>query len=202
VEIIESDIDPVLLHSLKNGDQQAFERLFKQYARKLFTFSLSYLKDEEEAQEVVQEVFLKIWLNRITLKTDTSFQSYLFTIAFNSIRKSFNRKAKNDQYKLDVIDDLDEGQDVADYEQNYQLVSQKLEQFIDEMSEKRKDIFIQRKKQGKPVKQIAEDMGISVKTVENQITESMKYLKRRFQEELPEGLLFLVLFLGSVNFDL
>lgn len=202
MEIIESDIDPVLLHSLKNGDQQAFERLFKQYARKLFTFSLSYLKDEEEAQEVVQEVFLKIWLNRITLKTDTSFQSYLFTIAFNSIRKSFNRKAKNDQYKLDVIDDLDEGQDVADYEQNYQLVSQKLEQFIDEMSEKRKDIFIQRKKQGKPVKQIAEDMGISVKTVENQITESMKYLKRRFQEELPEGLLFLVLFLGSVNFDL
>ncbi|MGV8094628.1 MAG: RNA polymerase sigma factor [Mangrovibacterium sp.] len=201
MEIIKSDIDPALLHSLKNGDQQAFERVFKQYAQKLFSFSLSYLKDEEEAQEVVQEVFLKIWLNRITLKTDTSFQSYLFTIAFNSIRKSFNRKAKNDQYKLDVIDDLDEGQDVADYEQNYQFVSQKLEQFIDEMPEKRKDIFIQRKKQGKPVRQIAEEMGISVKTVENQITESMKYLKRRFQEELPEGLFFLVLFLGTENFD-
>jgi RNA polymerase sigma-70 factor (ECF subfamily) len=201
VEIIKSDIDPALLHSLKNGDQQAFERVFKQYAQKLFSFSLSYLKDEDEAQEVVQEVFLKIWLNRITLKTDTSFQSYLFTIAFNSIRKSFNRKAKNDQYKLDVIDELDEGQDVADYEQNYQFVSQKLEQFIDEMPEKRKDIFIQRKKQGKPVRQIAEEMGISVKTVENQITESMKYLKRRFQEELPEGLFFLVLFLGMENFD-
>lgn len=194
---IKSDIDPTLLYSLKNGDHHAFERLFEKYAHQLFVFSLTYLKDEDEAQEVVQEVFLKIWLNRMTLKTDTSFQSYLFTIAFNSIRKLFNRKAKNDQYKLTLIDDLDDGQDLVDYENNYQLITRKLEQFIEEMPEKRKDIFIQRKKLGKPVKQIAEEMEISIKTVENQITEAMRYLKQRFEKELPGGLLFFVLFLES-----
>jgi RNA polymerase sigma-70 factor (ECF subfamily) len=67
--------------------------------------------------------------------------------------------------------------------------------FIDEMPEKRKKIFIQRKKQGKPVRQIAAEMELSVKTIENQITEAMKYLKKRFEDELPGGLLFYALFL-------
>ena len=192
--IIKFDIDPALLNLLKNGDHRAFEQLFERYAQKVFVFSLTYLKDENEAQEVVQEVFLKIWLNRTNLKTDTSFQSYLFTIAFNLIRKSFNRKARNDQYMLEVIDTLDAGQDVVDYETNYGLITEKLEQFIGKMPEKRKKIFILRKKQGRSVREIAEEMGISVKTVENQITEAMKYLKTRFEEELPGGMLFFVLF--------
>jgi len=194
VAIIKFDIDPALLNLLKNGDHRAFEQLFERYAQKVFVFSLTYLKDEDEAQEVVQEVFLKIWLNRTNLKTDTSFQSYLFTIAFNLIRKSFNRKARNDQYMLEVIDTLDAGQDVVDYETNYGLITEKLEQFIGKMPEKRKMIFILRKKQGRSVREIAEEMGISVKTVENQITEAMKYLKTRFEEELPGGMLFFVLF--------
>lgn len=194
---MKSDIDQTLLIALKNGDHRAFERLFSRYAQKLFVFSLSYLKDEDDAQEIVQDVFLKIWLNRMALKTDTSFQSYLFTIAFNTIRKTFNRKAKSEEYKLTVTDDLDDQQDLVDYENNYQLIVIKLEQFIDEMPEKRKNIFIQRKKLGKPVKQIAEEMEISVKTVENQITEAMKYLKMRFKNELPDGLLFLIMFLES-----
>lgn len=192
--IIKFDIDPALLNLLKNGDHRAFEQLFERYAQKVFVFSLTYLKDEDEAQEVVQEVFLKIWLNRTNLKTDTSFQSYLFTIAFNLIRKSFNRKARNDQYMLEAIDTLDAGQDVVDYETNYGLITEKLEQFIGKMPEKRKKIFILRKKQGRSVREIAEEMGISVKTVENQITEAMKYLKTRFEEELPGGMLFFVLF--------
>jgi len=190
-----TDIDSPLVSSLKRGDQHAFEKLFRRYAQKLFVFSLSYLKNEPDAEEVVQEVFLKVWDKRSTLKTDTSFQSYLFTIAFNSIKKSFNRKAKTDQYKVDLTDKLDAGQDPVDYENNYQLVLDKLERFIDEMPERRKEIFLQRKQRGKPVKQIAEEMGVSVKTIENQITEAMHFLKKKFEDELPGGLLFFALFL-------
>lgn len=193
METFTPDTDAGLINSLKNSDHRAFERLFKKYGRKLFVFAMAYLKDEEDSREVVQEVFLKVWLNRVNLKTDTSFQSYLFTIAFNSIRKSFNRKAKNDQYKLSLIDELKEDQEQTEFESNYQLIEKKLEQFIEEMPEKRKAIFIQRKKMGKPVRQIAEEMGLSVKTIENQITESMKFLKRRFEEELPDSMLFLLL---------
>ncbi|WP_394697582.1 RNA polymerase sigma factor [uncultured Sunxiuqinia sp.] len=62
--------------------------MFDHYSKILFQFSISYLKSKESAEEVVQEVFIKIWDNRKKLKTDTSFKSYLFTIALNSIRNS------------------------------------------------------------------------------------------------------------------
>lgn len=189
-----NDNDTRLLFALKEGDHRAFELLFEKYAQKLFVFSLSYLKNEEETREIVQEIFLKVWLNRQTVKTDTSFQAYLFTIAYNAIRKSFNRKARETRYKLTIIDELDEDQDPTDYESGFQQVLFKLDQFIAEMPDKRREIFIQRKQQGKSVKQIAKDMDISMKTVENQITEAMRFLKRRFEDELPGGLLFLVLF--------
>jgi len=195
LKISETDIDSILVSSLQLGDHHAFEKLFVRYAQKLFVFSLSYLKNEDDAEEVVQEVFLKIWANRLALKTDTSFQSYLFTIAFNSIKKSFNLKAKNDQFKHKLIDLLNADEETVDFEKNYQLVIEKLEQFINEMPDRRKEIFTQRKKEGKPVKQIAEELGVSVKTIENQITEAMGYLKKRFEDDLPGGLLFFVLFL-------
>ena len=187
--------DANLVRLLVQGEHGAFEKLFKRYGQKIFIFSLSYLKSEADAGEVVQEVFLKVWGKRLSLRADGSFQSYLFTIAYNSIKKSFNKKAKEDRFKLELADSLDNGQSVVDYEKNYQLVTEKLALFIDEMPEKRKEIFIQRKKHGKPVRQTALEMSVSVKTVENQITGAMKYLKKRFEDELPGGLLFYALFL-------
>lgn len=108
-------------------------------------FAVSYLKQESEAEEIVQEVFMKVWKNRERLKTDTSFQSYLFTIAYNSIKKSFNRKTQQGQFKDDLIDQLDNGSDPVDFENNYQLVIQRLDQFIAEMPERRRNVFVQRK---------------------------------------------------------
>jgi RNA polymerase sigma-70 factor (ECF subfamily) len=192
---INLNTDANLIRMLRQGRHEAFEKLFMRYGQKIFIFSLSYLKSEADAGEVVQEVFLKVWDKRLSLRDDASFQSYLFTIAYNSIKKSFNKKAKEDRFKLELADALDSGQSAVDYENNYQLVTEKLALFIDEMPEKRKEIFIQRKKQGKPVRQIAAEMELSVKTIENQITEAMKYLKKRFEDELPGGLLFYALFL-------
>lgn len=190
-----TDSDSHLVRALQVGDHHAFEKLFSKYAQKLFVFSVSYLKNEDEAEELVQEVFMKIWARRTSLKADTSFQSYLFTIAYNAIKKSFNRKVRDDQFKHDLVDFLDSGQDAIDFERNYQQVIQKLEKFILEMPERRRAIFLQRKKEGKPVKQIAEEMGVSLKTIENQITEAMNFLRRKFEDEHPNGFLFFSLFL-------
>lgn len=192
--------DLKLVQLLRKDDHDAFEKLFERYAQKLFVFSLAYLKESYLAEEIVQEVFLKVWTNRHSLKTETSIQSYLFTIAFNSIRKSFNKKAKENLYKSELIDQLDEELDRVDFENNYQLAFKKLGIFINEMPEKRKQIFVRRKQIGEPVRQIAKELGVSVKTVENQITEAMKYLKRRFEEEFPGGLLFLTIFSAKPNY--
>ncbi|WP_163712736.1 RNA polymerase sigma factor [Mangrovibacterium lignilyticum] len=186
---------PFNVEQLRRGDSRAFKQFFQYYGEKVFAFAFSYLKNETDAQEIVQEVFLKVWKNRQNLKVNTSLQAYLFTITFNAVKKTFLRRSKEQAFKHSLVDELDSETDVQDFENQYQLVIAKLELFIEEMPERRRQIFIARKKEGKPVKQIAEEMDISVKTIENQITEAMKYLKNRFGTELPEGLNLLVLFL-------
>lgn len=180
---------------LQKGSIVAFEGLFEQYSQKLFRFSYSYLKSESESEDVVQEVFLKIWENRADLKTGTSFQSYLFTIAFNSIRKNFNKKNRQNQFQTDLFDFLSIDNSSIENHPDYETLLSKLDLLIDQMPARRKEIFLYRKKEGKSVRDIASKMNISPKTVENQITEAMNYLKKEFDKDRISGMLFFYIFL-------
>lgn len=173
----------------------AFEVLFEQFSQKLYRFSYSYLKSESESEDVVQEVFLKIWENRARLKTGTSFQSYLFTIAFNSIRKGFNKKARQNQFHTDIFDFLSVDNSSLENQPDYEALLSKLDVLIDQMPARRKEIFLKRKKEGISVRDIADTMNISPKTVENQITEAMNYLKKEFDKDRVSGMLFFYIFL-------
>lgn len=184
-----------LVSLLRSGSQFAFERLFENYSQKLYRFSLSYLKSETEAEEIVQDVFLKLWENRDKLRNETSFQSYLFTIAFNDIRKHFNKKAREERYRTEILEFLSDENPAIETNPDFDKLVIKLESLIDQMPDRRKEIFWKRKKEAKSVKDIASEMSISPKTVENQITEAMNYLKKGFGEDRISGFLFFYVFL-------
>lgn len=184
-----------LISLLRNGSQFAFERLFENYSQKLYRFSLSYLKSETEAEEIVQDVFLKLWENREKLRNETSFQSYLFTIAFNDIHKHFNKKARDERYRTEILDSLSDENPAIETNPDFEALVIKLESLIEQMPERRKEIFRKRKKEAKSVKDIAREMSISPKTVENQITEAMNFLKKEFGNDRISGLLFFYVFL-------
>jgi RNA polymerase sigma-70 factor (ECF subfamily) len=154
------------------------------------------LKSEAEAEDVVQEVYLKIWKNRTSLKTETSFQSYLFTIAFNTIQKSFNKKAKQDKFRLDLFDRLTTENPTLEEQFNFEFLLNKLNILIEQLPPRRKEIFLKRKREGKSIPIIASEMGISEKTIENQITEAMHFLRKSFNEDKISGKLFFLLFIG------
>jgi RNA polymerase sigma-70 factor (family 1) len=179
-----------LVSLLRTGSQYAFEKLFEIYSQKLYRFSISYLKSEADSEEIVQNVFLKIWENRLKLKEDTSFKSYLFTIAFNVIRKEFNKKAKEIKYKAELLEVLASENPLLEANSDFEVYVSKLEQLIEQMPDRRKEIFLKRKKEGKSVREIAAFMNISPKTVENQITEAMNYLKNEFRQNQISGMLF------------
>ncbi len=185
-----------LAASLKEGSVIAFERLFENYSQKLYRFSFSYLKSEAEAEDIVQEVFLKIWQNRASLKTDTSFQSYLFTIAFHSIQKSFIKKAKEQKFQIGLFEEFSSENPSLEDELNFEGLFSKLNQLIEEMPPRRKEIFLKRKKEGKSIQLIASEMYISEKTVENQITEAMHSLRKSFGEDKISGQLFSLIFIA------
>ncbi len=185
-----------IIASLKRGSVNAFESLFERYSQKLYRFSYSYLKSETEAEDVVQEVFLKIWKNRGSLKTETSFQSYLFTIAFHSIQKSFNKKTQQQKFQLDLFELLVVENSPFEDQLDFEALLTRLNQLIEQLPTRRKEIFLKRKKEGKSIQLIASEMGISEKTVENQITEAMHSLRNAFRGERISGKLFFLLFMS------
>lgn len=185
-----------LITSLQRGSVNAFEILFENYSQKLYRFSFSYLKSETEAEDVVQEVFLKIWQNRSSLKTETSFQSYLFTIAFHAIQKSFNKKTKQQKFRLDLFAFLAAENSSLEEQLNFETLIARLNQLIEQLPTRRKEIFFKRKKEGKSIQNIALEMGISEKTVENQITEAMHSLRKSFSGDKISGQLFSLIFIA------
>jgi len=189
--------DFVIITGLKSGDHASFKKLFDLYSKPLYRFSYSYLKSKEDAEGVVQEVFIKVWNRREQLKTNTSFKSYLFTIAINSIRKQFHKQARFNQVKHDILFDLSEDKFYFDDRDDYQALLDKLEELVQQMPEKRRQVFIKRKIEEKSLKAISEELSISIKTVEYHITESMKFLKKEFDKLHIKGMVFFHLFINE-----
>lgn len=190
-----SNTESNLILGLKKNDHDSFQRLFECYSKPLFKFSLSYLKSKEAAEDVVQEVFLKIWDNKKDIRTDTSFQSYLFTIALNSIRKQFNKLSKLNEIKHDILIDFSKNKSDFDENADYQSLLDILNELVDQMPERRRQVFLKKKIEGKSLKEIAEELNITAKTVEYHITEAMKFLKQEFEKLRIEGMVFFYLFI-------
>lgn len=194
-----SNINSDLISGLKKGDHDSFQKLFEYYSTPLFKFAFGYLKSKEVAEDVVQEVFFKIWSNRKKIKTDTSFQSYLFTIALNAVRKYFNKLSLQNEFKHHIIIDFDKNQSDFDKNSDYQSLLYKLDELINMMPEKRREVFIKKKFEEKSLKEIAEELTITTKTVEYHITEAMKYLKKEFEKLHLNGIIFFHLFIEALK---
>ena len=184
---------------LTQGNQEAFRSLFGEYARRIFVFARGYLKSNEEAEEVVQEVFIKIWNVRASINTELSFKSYLFKITYNYIRELFLKKARENSYKHDLLDFAVDFDNRTEEKIDYQSLLELVEGLIDRLPPRQKEVIILKKKDGLPVKEIAELLDISPRTVEKHLSEALKFLKTELSEEHVAGLLFFSLFLHQKN---
>jgi len=188
--------DIELVERLQKGDVEAFDLIYEKYSGKLYAFGLKYLKSTEEAEELVQSVFLKLWENYKILKKELSFKSYLFTIAYNDICKLFRKR----NYRQKFIDDTlyENSQFSSEIEEgiDYHSVLEQVELIVNKLPEKQKTIFLKSRKEGKSTKEIAEEVGLSPGTVDNYISESLKFIRRRLQNEnMPVLLLFSLFFI-------
>jgi len=182
-----------LVKDLKKGDVLAFEKLFSSYSKKLLYFAKGYLESEEDAKSMVQDVFLKVWENRSNLKLDQSFNSYLFTIAFNFIRMYYRKKYREDrkikEYQYTASDVYE-----IDGEIEFDELAEIIDNAIEQLPEKRRLIFRMSREEGLSNDQIANKLSISKKTVENQITHALKFLRNKIQDKSIAILLFFYLF--------
>jgi RNA polymerase sigma-70 factor (ECF subfamily) len=185
--------DQQLVKLLQKGNVAAFDSLFEVYSSKLFGFALKYFKNESDAEELVQEVFVKVWENRQNIRSEFSFKSYLFTIALNQIRKYFNKKAASLRY-IESLQSEPEPFDQA-VSEDYESVLQMINQIIDQLPSRRREIFVKSKLEGKSSKEVAQELHISAGTVDNQVSEALRFIRRQLNYNNPELLLFAVLFI-------
>jgi RNA polymerase sigma-70 factor (ECF subfamily) len=186
-----SDVDCIV--SLKDGDIQSFSILFDRYGKRLYHFAMGYLKSAEDAEEIVQEVFLKIWKNKAYLSSEKSLESYLFTIArniiLNTIRKSKYETAYHNFIKINPGKDI-----LLDEELNFKELEKAYLAAIEHLSPRRKEIFLLSREQALSNAEIAARMNISVKTVENQMTSAIYEIRNNLRSLGFSGLIFFELF--------
>jgi len=180
-----------LVIELKAGNHLSYKMLYTTYAPKLFAFSRKYLQSQEDAEEIVQEVFLRIWEKKENIDENQSFSSYVIQAAKYRIFNGFRKKV-NEQVYLDFLIYADDSsRNFTELDVDYKEIKTKTERIIGSMPTRRQEIFRLSRESGLKNKEIAEKLQISIKTVENQMGQALKFLR----EELGEYQLLIFLFL-------
>ena len=176
-----ADID--LVKRLKQGDELAFDLIFEKYSGKIFLFGMKYLKNKDEAEELVQSVLLKVWEHRLTLIQESSFKSYLFTIAYHDICKIFNKRIYHQEFVKEVLylDSQVSTKTETTIENKFNL--ELVLNIVDKLPKKKHAIIFKSWLEGKSTKEIAKDVGLSAGTVDNYISESLKFIKNYIGKE-------------------
>lgn len=171
-----------LIEKLKNGDSFAFEVLFYKYRNKVKGFAKSMLHSQIDPEEIVQEVFVRVWLKKEAIDPGKDFQSYLFSIAkhlvLDHLKSAVNRKLYfvGEHFQQDLLEE--EGLDAATIENS----EEKLLGLIEQIPERRREIFRMSRFEGLSYKQIAERLNISENTVDSQIRNALAFLRKEFRK--------------------
>lgn len=177
--------DKQLVTRIREGDKSAFRILFERYFKVLLGTAINLLKDRDSAKDVTQEVFLKIWNKRDSLNIQGPPLAYLKRAVINqSLNQiSFKKRFTGEEHIVEkpnkepsAIEKL-EGQDMEDA----------MKKAMATLPEGARVVFVMRRLEGMRVKEIAEKLNISPKTVENQLTKALKVLKNAIQEFVKEN---------------
>jgi RNA polymerase sigma-70 factor (family 1) len=183
-----------LLKQFKSNDKNAIDLLYAIYSRRLYKFAFSYLKTEEDALDVVQDVFVNLWDKRHSLKENTNLEAYLFTVTKNSVISIFRKKISEKEYLEHLRQTTIPCHNESEEQYDYQRLSQKIQELIEQLPKQRRLIFRMSKEKGQSNKSIAEELNISVKTVEDHMTKARRFLKEHLNDYGFVPLLFYKLF--------
>lgn len=179
LKVVKEYSDRACLEQLQNDNKQAFALLFDLHAPTLCRFVHGYLKNQVEAEEIVQDCFVKLWERRYEFDQDIVFKTYLYTSAYRAILKNLRR------HRYWVFEDYNDQLLVEESSPSNVLEYQELEQLyqsaVEQLPSRRREIFVLSRQQGLSHAMIAKELNISVKCVENQITKALKFLKVYFQ---------------------
>lgn len=183
--------DNCLLDFLRKGDLNAFEEIYRRYWKQLYSISYKRTQSSEISEELVQDIFTSLWEKRQSIQVE-NLSAYLFTAIKYKIINHFHREMS----KRCFIESTSASSKRADNSTEEMVLlndlNQALTQEIEKLPAKRKMIFKLYRQQNLSMKQVASQMGVSEKTVENQLNKAFKMLRLSLRHFLALGLVLLV----------
>ncbi len=166
------------IENIKKGNIVLYEQYFKYYYEKLVYFSYRYVKNEQAAEDVVHDVFVNIWKNRKKLDFSDNFKLYLYSAVRNQSLK-YNEKINKFISGGDIDVELITDKKNPEYLLIKDEFDKALSEAISELPEKRREIFYMHRFDQLTYAEIAATLNLSIKTVENQMSRALKYLRER-----------------------
>lgn len=163
--------------NLAKGDASAFETIFELYKKRVFGVALKMLKSETEAEEIVQDVFLSIWLAKSKLSDVNDPEAYLFTITYNTIYTHLKKASRNQQLLKTIIDHLTQIQNTTDETIAAHETGKLINEAIQQLPPQQRAVYELSKQEGLSYNEIAECMHLSRNTVRNHLAEAMKTIR-------------------------
>jgi RNA polymerase sigma-70 factor (ECF subfamily) len=184
-----------VLHNLGNDDKKALEDLFNYYYPRLYQFSKSFLKLEEGIDDILQEVFVKIWRNRDQIRSSETFNQYIFTMTrnllLNELRGRLNKqRVKDEIFKASVPEEYHSFAKIE-----YRELKEAVDQIVNDLPKKQREVFLLSRRDGLSHKEIAENLKITTKTVEYHISQSVSRIKNKLDQLGLISLLYFYLFI-------
>lgn len=182
---------------IQKDDKLAFYQIYERYCKKLYWFVIKFIKQKEDAEEIVQEVFVKIWESRGKIDAFSSFESFLFTMAYNTTISMLRKKATETKY-IDYIKSLqhiDNSPDLIN-EIHFKELNARLQSLLEQLTARQREIFKLSREEGLSHDEIAKKLDISVNTVKKHMTNTLAFLRSQIGNDLIVNLLFIFLFLS------
>lgn len=182
--------DTTLIEDIKNGDSNAFNYLMDTYYNKLCYYANNLVNDVEASEDIVQNVYIKVWTKRKKIKFTTSIQNYLYKAVYNEfidLKRKPNKYVALEKSHINAINQVIEKKD-----DDFELMIDILNREIECLPSKCKQVFILNKKDGLTHLEISKHLNISIKTVEGHITRAFKILNKKLKGKI-NPILFLIL---------
>lgn len=176
---MEKNLETECLRKLAKGDHRSYEILFLNYHPKIHHFLCGFIKNEEEAFDMAQDIFYKVWVNRQSMSEVTSFKAYLFTMARYMIYNHYEHNLVKEKYTIAQLQ-LEEAYSL-DEDFFAKELSLLIDLIIEQMPEQRQRIFKMSREEGLSGDEIATRLNISKRTVENQISNALNDLRKALQ---------------------
>ena len=166
---------------IQRGDKAAFDLVYYAYEARLFAFALKLTHNPDDAKEVVQEVFLKVWERRELLEPQGNFEGFIFTIAKNIVYNKARHRVYEMAYKKYLSHSADPSASVTEEMLEFRELERLIRSACEELPPMRRKVFLLSRMEGFSHNEIAEKLNTSTSNIKNQIYKAMIFLKEHLR---------------------